>query len=158
MCGGVTVYTALKRSGVKHGQWVVVSGAGGGLGHLAIQYAKACGTKVIALDSGAKKDLCYELGADHFIDFTQYNSENLTAEVQRLAGSLVKLVMVCSASKRAYDQAVSFLGFRGVLACLGVPEGPPGPIQGAIVGDFVQKELTMFGNPTPSKLGKVSWS
>ncbi|KAH6871762.1 chaperonin 10-like protein [Thelonectria olida] len=152
MCGGVTVYTALKRSGVKQSQWVVVSGAGGGLGHLAIQYAKACGTKVIALDSGAKKDLCYELGADHFIDFTQHTSEDLTAEIHRISGNLVKLVLVCSASKQAYDQAVSFLGFRGVMACIGVPEGPPGPIQGAEVGDFIQKELTMFANKSGNRL------
>ena len=41
MCGGVTAYTACKRSAVKPGQWIVLPGAGGGLGHFAVQYAKA---------------------------------------------------------------------------------------------------------------------
>lgn len=41
LCGGVTAYTACKRSGVRPGQWIVVPGAGGGLGHFAVQYARA---------------------------------------------------------------------------------------------------------------------
>jgi propanol-preferring alcohol dehydrogenase len=41
MCGGVTAYSACKRSGVRPGQWVVLPGAGGGLGHFATQYCKA---------------------------------------------------------------------------------------------------------------------
>lgn len=41
MCGGVTAYKACKRSGVRPGQWIVLLGAGGGLGHLAVQYCKA---------------------------------------------------------------------------------------------------------------------
>jgi len=72
MCGGVTAYTALKRSNVRPGQWVVLPGAGGGLGHFAVQYAKAMGMRVIAIDGGEeKRKLCKELGAEEFIDFTQ---------------------------------------------------------------------------------------
>jgi len=41
MCGGVTAYVACKRSAVKPGEWIVLPGAGGGLGHFAVQYAKA---------------------------------------------------------------------------------------------------------------------
>lgn len=67
MCGGVTVYTALKRSGVEFNGWVVVCGAGGGLGHLAIQYAKAMGARVLALDTGSKKEFCERLGVDAFL-------------------------------------------------------------------------------------------
>ena len=48
-CAGVTVYKALKVSCVKPGQYVVILGASGGLGHLACQYAKAMGMKVIAV-------------------------------------------------------------------------------------------------------------
>jgi len=72
MCGGVTAYTALKRSEVRPGQWVVLPGAGGGLGHFAVQYAKAMGMRVIAIDGGEeKRKLCKDLGAEEFIDFTQ---------------------------------------------------------------------------------------
>ncbi|CAD6585795.1 MAG: Alcohol dehydrogenase [Cyphobasidiales sp. Tagirdzhanova-0007] len=72
LCGGVTVYKALKNSGIRKDSWVVLPGAAGGLDHLAIQYARAMGFRVVAIDSGAKKViLCNELGADVFIDFAE---------------------------------------------------------------------------------------
>jgi propanol-preferring alcohol dehydrogenase len=72
MCGGVTAYVALKRSEVRPGQWIVLPGAGGGLGHFAVQYAKAMGMRVIAIDGGEeKRKLCKDLGAEEYIDFTQ---------------------------------------------------------------------------------------
>ena len=48
-CAGITVYTALKRTEARPGQWVVIVGAAGGLGHLGIQYGKAMGLKVIGI-------------------------------------------------------------------------------------------------------------
>lgn len=72
MCGGVTAYVACKRSQVRPGQWVVLPGAGGGLGHFAVQYAKAMGMRIIAIDGGDdKKELCKRLGAEEYIDFKQ---------------------------------------------------------------------------------------
>lgn len=72
MCGGVTAYVAVKRSEVRPGQWLVLPGAGGGLGHFAVQYAKAMGIRVIAIDGGdEKRELCRKLGAEEFIDFTK---------------------------------------------------------------------------------------
>ena len=80
MCGGVTAYVACKRSKVRPGQWIVISGAGGGLGHLAVQYAKAMGMRTIAIDGGIEKeDLCKKLGAEVFIDFL--TTENVAAKV-----------------------------------------------------------------------------
>jgi propanol-preferring alcohol dehydrogenase len=71
MCGGVTAYTACKRSAVKLGQWIVLPGAGGGLGHFTVQYAKAMGMRVIAIGGGdEKRDLCKRLGTEVYIDFT----------------------------------------------------------------------------------------
>ena len=73
MCGGVTAYTACKRSSVRPGQWCVVFGAGGGLGHFATQYGKAMGMRMIAIDGGEdKRKLCKEeLGAEEYIDFVR---------------------------------------------------------------------------------------
>lgn len=150
MCGGITVFTAIKRANVKHGQWVVISGAGGGLGHLAIQYAKVFGARVLALDIGSKEAFCLGLGAEVFVDFSQFESDGeLVAHIKDVTGGGAKVVLACSSSNRAYSQAISFLGFRGVLVCIGVPEGKPIPIEGANVGDLVVRELNIFGTYTP---------
>lgn len=146
MCGGISVYAGLKRAKVRHGQWVVISGAGGGLGHLAIQYAKVLGARVLALDAGSKEKFCLGFQADAFIDFTKYDTDaQLAAAVRAVTKESAKVVLMCSSSNRAYSQAISFLGFRGTLVCLGVPEGPQLPIAGAKVADLIGLELTIFG-------------
>lgn len=64
LCAGITVYKGLKESGVRPGQTVAIVGAGGGLGSIAQQYAKAMGLSVIAIDSGdEKRKLCEDMGA-----------------------------------------------------------------------------------------------
>lgn len=146
MCGGISVYAGLKRAKVRHGQWVVISGAGGGLGHLAIQYAKVLGARVLALDAGSKEEFCLGFKADAFIDFSKYDTDDqLAAAVKAVTKESAKIVLMCSSSNRAYSQAISFLGFRGTLVCLGVPEGPQLPIAGAKVADLIGLELTIFG-------------
>lgn len=71
LCAGITVYKGLKESGARPGQSVAIVGAGGGLGSLACQYAKAMGLRVIAIDGGdEKRKMCLEqLGAEEFVDF-----------------------------------------------------------------------------------------
>lgn len=67
------MYSALKRSEARPGQWVVISGAGGGLGHLGVQIAsRGMGLRVIGIDHGSKADLVMESGAEHFVDITQF--------------------------------------------------------------------------------------
>lgn len=56
MCGGVTAYVGCKRSGVMAGQWVVIMGAGGGLGHFGVQYARAMVSFLSALGGGVCAD------------------------------------------------------------------------------------------------------
>ena len=146
MCGGITVYAALKRAKVQPGSWVLISGAGGGLGHLAIQYARAFGTRVLALDIGSKETFCRGLGAEEFIDFTKYGSDaELRDQVRKLTGGGAKTVIMCASSAKAYAQSIGWLGFRGTLVCLGVPEGKRSPIAGAVVGDLIGLELNIFG-------------
>lgn len=55
LCAGVTVYKAIREFGGNPGETIVIPGAGGGLGHLACQYAVALGYRVIAVDSGEEK-------------------------------------------------------------------------------------------------------
>ena len=69
LCAGVTTYKGLKETNAQPGEWVVISGAGGGLGHVAIQYAKAMGLHVAAVDLGPEKAaLARRLGAEIAID------------------------------------------------------------------------------------------
>ena len=146
MCGGISVYAALKRAKVQPGDWVLISGAGGGLGHLAIQYGKCFGVRVLALDVGSKEDFCRGLGAEVFIDFKKFkDDETLKKEVLKVTGGGARTALMCASSEKAYAQAVGWLGFRGTLVCLGVPEGKKSPIAGAVVEDLIGNELTIFG-------------
>lgn len=64
LCAGITVYKGLKESGAKPGQTVAIVGSGGGLGSLAMQYAKAMGLQTIGIDSGDEKAaLASKMGA-----------------------------------------------------------------------------------------------
>ena len=81
LCAGITVYKGLKESGARPGQTVAIVGAGGGLGSLACQYAKAMGLDIIAIDAGdEKKEMTAKLGANKFIDFAK--SSNVVKDVQ----------------------------------------------------------------------------
>jgi propanol-preferring alcohol dehydrogenase len=145
MCGGITVYAALKRAALRNGDWVVVTGAGGGIGHLAIQYAKALGARVLALDSGSKKSFCIELGADEFVDFMAHGtSDDLISTVKKLTGGGARAVLMCSSSNKAYAQAIPMLGFRGSLWCIGVPEDDVA-IESAKVLALIDQELSICG-------------
>lgn len=64
-----------------NGKTVLVNGAGGGVGHFAVQIAKWKGAKVIAVASGKQEKLLYELGADEFIDYTKANAEEVVREI-----------------------------------------------------------------------------
>ncbi|KAJ5174372.1 uncharacterized protein N7482_000249 [Penicillium canariense] len=92
-CAGVTVYLALKHSNARPCQWVVISSAGAGLGHFATQLAsKAMGLRVIGIDHGSEAELTKASGAEHFVDITQFPSddkgETLTKHVHELADGL----------------------------------------------------------------------
>ena len=64
LCAGVTTYKGLKETDTKPGEWVVIVGVGG-LGHVAVQYAKAMGRHVAAVDvSDEKLELARSLGAE----------------------------------------------------------------------------------------------
>lgn len=81
LCAGLTAYKALKESGARTGQTVAIVGAAGGLGSLAIQYAKAMGLQVIAIASGdEQRQLCEKYGVVSFIDFA--TSKDLVADIK----------------------------------------------------------------------------
>jgi D-arabinose 1-dehydrogenase-like Zn-dependent alcohol dehydrogenase len=67
----VTVLNGLKSCQLSYGDWVAVPGAGGGLGHLAVQYAIAAGMRVVGIDTGAEKRSLVEGYGGIFIDFKE---------------------------------------------------------------------------------------
>ena len=118
-CAGVTVYRALKNAEVGPGQRVAVFGVGG-LGHLAVQMAKAFGAEVLALDvSDDKLALARELGAAQTFNVT---AADVHKQVRKLGGAHV--AVVTSAAKAAYDLALRCLRPGGTLAVVGLPPEP----------------------------------
>ncbi|KAK4863421.1 hypothetical protein LT330_002199 [Penicillium expansum] len=144
MCGGVTAYTACKRSGVKPGQWIVLPGAGGGLGHFAVQYARAMAMRVIAIDGGdQKRDLCLKLGAEEFIDFQ--TTKDIAAEIKRITTHGAHGVIVTAATREAYALAPSFLRPMGTMVVVGMPKDPT-IIAGAAPIAMVMNRLNVVGS------------
>jgi len=121
LCAGVTVYSALKNSEAKAGQYVVIPGAGGGLGHLALQYARVMGLKSIAIDTGAdKQKLTKELGAAEWIDFRE--TKDIVAAVKKVTdGQGAHAAIVAAGAAESYELALEYLRPRGTLVVVGLP-------------------------------------
>ncbi|PSS23096.1 hypothetical protein M430DRAFT_64761 [Amorphotheca resinae ATCC 22711] len=148
LCAGVTTYSALRKCDAKSGQWVVISGAGGGLGHLATQIgARGMAYRIIGIDHGSKENLVKECGAEVFLDITKFDDKTLAAEVKKVTGGLgASAVIVCTAANRAYAQALDFLRFGGTLVCVGMPEGDSKPIEKAFPAVLVTQEWNIKGS------------
>ena len=117
LCAGVTAYRGLKRTEVRPGQWVVVLGVGG-LGHLAVQYARAMGMRVAAVDVDLDKlGHAMALGAEVTIDGTE--GDAVSQVVDRLGGA--HGVVVTATSPHAFEQSVRMLRPAGTAVFLGLP-------------------------------------
>ncbi|QHC68114.1 alcohol dehydrogenase AdhP [Rathayibacter sp. VKM Ac-2759] len=115
-CAGVTTYKALKLAQIVPSEKVAVFGIGG-LGHLAVQYARIMGGEVIAVDVEAPKlDLARELGAAHTVDASEVDP--VTA-IQAVGGADVAVVL--AASPRVFEQAFASLNRGGRLLCVALP-------------------------------------
>jgi alcohol dehydrogenase, propanol-preferring len=119
LCAGVTTYKGLKETKARPGEWVVISGVGG-LGHVAIQYAKAMGLHVVAVDLGQDKlKLAASLGADLTIDAA---TQNPAETVQKKIGG-AHGVLVTAVSTKAFQQAIGMLRRGGTCVLNGLPPG-----------------------------------
>ena len=114
-CAGLTVYRALKGS-VVAGQRLAVFGVGG-LGHLAVQFGRAFGAEVTAIDiSEEKLELARTFGA---ADALNAATTDVVKQLRRKGG--VHVSLVTSAAKAAYDTAFSGLRPTGTLLVVGLP-------------------------------------
>ncbi len=138
LCAGVTVYKGLKETEAKPGQWVAISGIGG-LGHMAVQYAKAMGLRVIAVDiADDKLELARKMGAEIALNAVE---TDVATEVQKLVGG-AHGVLVTAVSNSAFEQAVGMTRRGGFMSMVGLPPGTfPLPIF-----DIVLKRITVRGS------------
>ncbi|KAF4120029.1 alcohol dehydrogenase, propanol-preferring [Geosmithia morbida] len=144
LCGGLTVYSALRKSRAQPGDWVAVSGAGGGLGHLALQVGKAMGFRMLGLDMAFKEKLIIECGAEKFVDI---KDEDVPKTVlSHTNGQGVASVIVCNASNDAYASAMDLLKFNGTLVCVGIPDGTPIPVAKAFPVIMVFRQFNIVGS------------
>ncbi|KAJ9298989.1 hypothetical protein DTO271G3_3231 [Paecilomyces variotii] len=112
LCAGVTMYGALKKLDryCEKGDWVVLMGAGGGLGHLGIQIGKEMGE--------SKKDICLHSGATAFVDL----KEDVEDKVKDISDGLgAHAVVVVVGLEQAYEQGAKLLRPLGTLVCVGLP-------------------------------------
>ncbi|NJY62966.1 alcohol dehydrogenase catalytic domain-containing protein [Salinimicrobium sp. CDJ15-81-2] len=119
LCAGITVFNALRNSGIKAGDLVAVQGIGG-LGHLAVQYAVKMGMRTVAIShSDNKKDLAKELGAHHFIN-TQ--NEDPAKKLQEMGGA--NLILATAPSGDAITAVVDGLGPNAKLLAVAATGEP----------------------------------
>ena len=129
LCAGVTAFSALKKISGAPGEYVVILGAGGGLGHLACQYARAMGYTVIAVDSGRdKRKLLERYGIKHFIDFT---NGDVAGQVKAITGRGAHCVCVVADTTSSYTDVLQYIRPHGTVLVVGIPKGGilPVPIE-----------------------------
>ncbi len=115
-CAGVTTYKAIKVAKVAPAETVAVFGVGG-LGHLALQYARIAGAFVIGVDvQDDKLAMATELGADHVVNAAKVDP---IEAIQALGGADVAVAL--AASPASFDQAYRSLRRGGRLVCVALP-------------------------------------
>ncbi|KAL7340073.1 hypothetical protein BJY59DRAFT_715003, partial [Rhodotorula toruloides] len=149
LCAGVTVYNSLRNVKDLHpGDIVAVSGIGG-LGHLAVQYARQMGYKVVALSqSASKKELASQLGAHLYIDASK---ENQADALNKMGGA--KVIVATAPDAASISSLIPALAVDGTLLLLAasgdltVPTGPVifrrTKIQGWPTGTPLDEEETL---------------
>lgn len=144
LCAGVTVYKGLKVTDTRPGDWVVISGIGG-LGHMAVQYARAMGLNVAAVDvDEAKLELARRLGATLTVNAKQTDPAlYLKKEIGGAHG-----VLVTAVSPRAFEQALGMVRRGGTVALNGLP---PGSFPLSIF-DMVLNGITVRGSIVGTRL------
>jgi propanol-preferring alcohol dehydrogenase len=139
LCAGVTTYKGIKETEARPGEWIAISGIGG-LGHVAIQYAKAMGLHVVALDVTEEKlALARSLGAELAINA---GAPDAISQVLKQTGGGAHGVLVTAVSPPAFSQALQFVRRKGTVSLVGLP---PGDFATPIF-DVVLKRITLRGS------------
>lgn len=120
ICAGITTHKGIKETAAKPGQWIAISGAGG-LGHVAIQYAKVMGLYVCAIDiDDGKLAHAASLGADFVVNA---KAGDPAAAVKKETGGGAHGVLITAPSLTAFTQGVGMTRRRGTCVLVGLPPG-----------------------------------
>jgi propanol-preferring alcohol dehydrogenase len=120
ICAGITTYKGIKQTDARAGEWVVISGIGG-LGHLAVQYAKAMGLQVCAVDvDDGKLAHATRLGADFVVNAAHGDP---AAAVKKATDGGAHGVLITAASLGAFKQGVAMTRKKGTCVLVGLPPG-----------------------------------
>ncbi|EDO19277.1 hypothetical protein Kpol_1036p19 [Vanderwaltozyma polyspora DSM 70294] len=122
LCAGVTVYKALKSAELKAGDWVAISGAAGGLGSLAVQYAKAMGYRVLGIDGGDEKEKFFKsMGGEVFVDFM--TCKDIVGAVKEATNGGAHGCINVSVSEKAIEASTQYVRTNGTVVLVGLPAG-----------------------------------
>jgi alcohol dehydrogenase, propanol-preferring len=139
-CAGVTTYKAIKVAHVQPGERVAIFGVGG-LGHLALQYARLVGAEVIAVDVTEEKlALAAELGADHTVNAA---TTDPVAAIESLGGADVAVAL--AVTPKVFEQAFASLRRGGRLVCVALPPESEGSLHLPIF-ETVLKGIQVIGS------------
>jgi propanol-preferring alcohol dehydrogenase len=137
-CAGVTTYKAIKVSGTRPSDLVAIFGVGG-LGHLALQYARVAGATIVAVDvTDDKLQLAKELGAAYTVNAT---TEDPIAAIQALGGADAAIAL--AAAPKPFEQAFGSLRRGGRLVLVGLPAENVLPLP---IFQTVLKGITIVGS------------
>ena len=160
ICAGITSYKGIKETQAKPGEWIAISGIGG-LGHLAIQYAKAMGLNVCALDiDDGKLAHAKKLGADLMVNVKNADAQD---KIIKETGGGAHGVLITAPSLSAFKQGVGMTRKRGTCVLVGLPPGEfPLPLFDVVAncitirGSFVGTREDMAEALDFASRGKVS--
>lgn len=109
---GLTAYQSLFQFGhLEQGQTILILGASGGVGSMAIQLAKAADTRVIAVAGASNQEYMQKIGADETID---YSNGNVGDHVEQLAPEGIDFILHCSRGD-SLEQSIDTLKSGGQL-------------------------------------------
>lgn len=148
---GVTAYILLEEAKVKKGDAVLVSAAGGGLGNLAVQLAKARGAKVVGLTSKSKFEVVRSLGADHVAD---YDDARWAASVKKAVGDQGIQVYLDSIGDLA-TEAFPLLSQFGQWIIFGVRSDMRNALPFEAIPVMIEKNITLRGFNLEGSLHQV---
>jgi propanol-preferring alcohol dehydrogenase len=147
LCAGVTAYRGIKRTGARPGQWLAVIGVGG-LGHIAIQYARTMGLRVAAIDIASDKlALAKSVGSDLQVNAREVDP---VAKIQEMTGGCHGAI-VTAVSPTAFEQSVGMLRNGGSVSWIGLPGGEADNVRMSISA-IVNAELSIRGSNVGTRL------